>query len=247
MQHTNRNVKAALLLLLLIIASDELAAQDARSFLNRILSLEETELNKSHQRLASGTRLLPDDPANHVIYEKLRAHINSLEGQISNQNDLISYYRTVDGFLSEIIESLQRIRELVLNRSSFLYSGESGEYVDLETEQFYDHILYTLRNAEFNKLRIFEEFLSDGLIKNRFQSKSYYKLDNVDRLLSVFIAQRTTAGTTIRALESRIRSSRVEAENLAGFQSTIWDVDIGEERQRLKRHHLLFIVNMLLL
>jgi flagellin-like hook-associated protein FlgL len=238
--------KVPLLLFLLFIAQD-LRAEESLSFLNRILSSEEGRLNKSYKRLSSGTRLLPDDPANYALYEKLKAHITALEAIIFSQKDMVSYYRTVDGFLEQIIDSLQRIRELLLKRSGVLYSGDNSEYVDLEIDQFYDHILYTLQNAEFNKKRIFEELLSDDRIRARFRHEPYYELGSVDRLLSFFIAQRTAVGASTRSLESRTRSLSVESENLSDFRSSVWDIDIGEEMQQLKLHHLLFVVNLLLL
>lgn len=240
-------VKNIALLLFMVLLTTYLPAEEALTFLNRILSSQEESLSKSQNRLSSGTYLLPDDPANYAIYEKLRGHITELETVVKNQMDLISYYYTSEGFLAHIIDLLQKIRELILKRSSILYSGENREYVDLEIKQYYDQILFTLKNAEFNQKKIFEELQTDQVFLDRFGDQSYYSLASVDHLLSFFIKQRAIYGTKSKILESRNRSIMVETENLTGFQSSLWDVEMNRELMRMKKHHLLLIVNLLLL
>ncbi len=240
-------VKNIALLLFIVLLTTYLPAEEALTFLNRILSSQEKSLSKSQNRLSSGTYLLPDDPANYAIYEKLRGHITELETVVKNQMDLISYYYTSEGFLAHIVDLLQKIRELILKRSSILYSGENREYVDLEIKQYYDQILFTLKNAEFNKKKIFEELQTDQVFLDRFGDQTYYSLVSVDHLLSFFIKQRAIYGTKNKILESRNRSIMVESENLAGFQSSLWDIEMNRELMRMKKHHLLLIVNLLLL
>ncbi len=234
--------KSALLISFIILLSQSLRAEESLSYLNRILG----NIEESRKRLSKGTYLLPDDPANFAVYEKLEAHLRELETIISNQSDMISYYRTTEGFLKHITDSLQNIRELVVKRGNFLYMGENREYIDLEIDQYYRQILFTLKNAEFNKKRIFENLFADSSLQVRFQGEEYYELANVDRLLKFFIRQRVLFGTRINALHSRNRGLAVGAENLKGFQSRVRDINVAKEITHLKRHHLLLIINLLL-
>lgn len=239
--------KKALLILVSIVLCQTLPAEKPLSYLNLILSSTEKNLDKNYKRISAGNNLLPDDPTKYTIYEKLKAHIRELEATISNHSDMISYYRVAEHYLKQIIDLLQKIRELLVKRSNFIYVGEAQEYIDLEINQYYQQILFTLKNAEFNTIRIFEDLLADDILQARFKGEEYFQLSNVDRLLSFFIRQRTLFGTLIKTLYSRNRGLALEAENLKGFQSSLWHIDISEEISRFKKHHLLFIINLLLI
>lgn len=240
--------KRAVLILFSIFLAQNLWAEEPLSYLNRILSSTEQSLDKSYRRLATGTYLLPDNPANYILYEKLEANIRELDGTISNYGDMNSYYKTAESFSEHITDLLQNIRELILKRSSFLYSpDEYRDYIDIEINQYYEQILFTLKNAEFNKKRIFAELLADNILKGWFQGEKYYQLSGVDRLLDFFLRQRIIMGTLVKTLESRTRSLALNAENLMAFQKSLWDIDMAKEISRLRKNHLLFIINLLLL
>ncbi len=239
--------KRAFLILFSIFLAQNLSTEESLSYLNRILSNTEQSLDKSYRRLATGTYLLPDNPANYALYEKLAAHTKELDGTISNYGDMISYYQTAESFSEHITDLLQNIRELLLKRSSFLYSPEDRSYIDIEINQYYEQILFTLKNAEFNKKRIFTELLADNILKGWFQGEKYYQLSGVDRLLDFFLRQRIIMGTLVKTLESRTRSLALNAENLMAFQKSLWDIDMAKEISRLRKNHLLFIINLLLL
>ncbi len=239
--------KRAFLILFSIFLAQNLSTEEPLSYLNRILSNTEQSLDKSYRRLATGTYLLPDNPANYALYEKLKAHIKGLDGTISNYGDMNSYYKTAESFSEHITDLLQNIRELLLKRSSFLYSFEDRDYIDIEINQYYEQILFTLKNAEFNKKRIFAELLADNILKGWFQGEKYYQPAGVDRLLDFFLRQRIIMGTLVKTLESRTRSLALNAENLMAFQKSLWDIDMAKEITRLRKNHLLFIINLLLL
>jgi flagellin-like hook-associated protein FlgL len=230
-----------------IILNQVVAVSGPLTYLNSILSNNEGDLDKSGKRLSEGTFLLPDNPANHAIYEKLEAHIRGLEAVIRNNGDLISYYQTAEGYFIEITDLIQNIRELLIKRCNTIYSMEDRGYIDAEINQYYDEILFTLKNAEFNKKKIFEELLKDNSIKQMLRDASHSQLDNVDSLLSFFLHQRAAYGAIMRTLELRNRGMAVSAENMSEFQGSLWYINMATEISRLKKYHLLFIVNLLML
>jgi len=230
----------------IFILNNITAETNPLAYLNRILNYNEADLDKSYKRLSEGTYLLPDNPANRAIYEKLEAHIRGLGGLIRNNGDLISYYQTADGYLSVIPDLLQNIRELLIKRSNAIYSPEDREYIDLEIDQYYDHIFFTLEHAEFNKKQIFKELLMDESIKERLRGADYHQLGNVNDLFNFFLSQRASYGAVMKTLELRNQGMAVSTENMNEFQSSLWDIDMATDVSRLKKYHLLLLVNLLL-
>ena len=87
-------------------------------FLNRTLGQNGAITDKSYKCLSSGTILWTDDPVSSAIYDQVKSHIDFLSVNIRNDQDIVSYYQTKDGYLEQLTGSLQRIRELILLKSS---------------------------------------------------------------------------------------------------------------------------------
>jgi flagellin-like hook-associated protein FlgL len=223
------------------------AGSPSLEYLNNILKGTEQNIDKNLKRLSGGIRLLSDDPANYAIYQRLEANIRQIDKEIENSTSLISYYQYGEGLLGSLIDSLQRIRELAVMRQNSIYTKEDVELVDAEIKNHYDHVLFLLKTAEFNRIYIFKSFFCDTCFSDLFQKESYLQLENVDRLLDFFITQRSEYGVKINLLEHTRKQQMVEEENEQGFQSTLLDVNFGEEMSLLKRNHLLFLINVLLL
>ncbi|MGA2142301.1 MAG: hypothetical protein ABSG94_07750 [Brevinematales bacterium] len=103
--------------IVLLLAFSYIAAENSSFiFLNRILSGNDINYDKNIRRVSSGRRLLIDDPANYAIYETLEKHIRAFEKDIGNKSDMVSYYNYQEAMMGSIIDVLQRIRGLVLER-----------------------------------------------------------------------------------------------------------------------------------
>ena len=236
-----------ILLLVLCFGLNPSKSGAAPDYLNGILQSTENTIEKDRNRLSSGAKLLADDPANYAIYEKLTANLKQLEKIIVNFTDMTSYYRSAEGYLENIIDSLQRIRELALQRTNAILSDFDRGIIDSEIKQTYEQILFVLKNADFNKKNIFGVLFEDEEIKSRFQKKEYYQLATIDNLLIFFIYQRSIYGVKMKSLEYQIQGKSLEKENTAGFRSTIHDIDYSGKLSQLSRNHLLLIVNLLML
>ncbi len=236
-----------ILLLVLCFGLNPSKSGAAPDYLNSILQSTENTIEKGYNRLSSGAKLLADDPANYAIYEKLTANLKQLERIIANYTDITSYYRSAEGYLETMIDLLQRIRELALQKTNAIFSDFERGIIDSEIEQTYEHILFVLKNADFNKKNIFGVLLEDEEIKSRFQKKEYYQLANIDNLLIFFIRQRSIYGVKMKLLEYQIQGKSLEKENMAGFRSTVHDIDYSSEISQFRRNHLLLIVNLLML
>ncbi|MBB6481860.1 flagellin [Spirochaeta isovalerica] len=211
-------------------------------FLNQTIS----ETSKSMERLSSGTLLWTDSPSSKAIYEKLESHIRFLAQSIRNNQDMISYYRTREGFLESTGNSLQRIRELIVQRSNSLYGEDEREIIDSEIFMQYSGILKDLSRAQFNTIPIFGDWLKDEEIEKRFREANFYNLSGIDRIMEAVLSERASIGALINTLEHKGAGLAVEQENASAFQSR-GDTDFALELSIMKRNEILFFADLFLL
>jgi flagellin len=230
-----------------ILLTPRTYANPSLDFLNRILKVTEGSIDKNYRRLSKGTRLLVDDPANDAIYEKLETLVRSLKKEIDNSRDVLSYYAFGQALLGNIIDALQRVRELIVEKSNTIFSEQDLGYLDSEISAQYDQVLFVLESAEFNRIRVFGTFFHDALISGLFGKEPYFELRTVDAMLEFMSGQRSYYGAKMNALEHRMKSQMTGRENAESFQSTILDTDYGAEASLLVKNQLLLLANILLL
>ena len=225
---------------------DLIAEPPSLIYLNRILKGRELKFSKNLKRLSSGKKLLTDNPAYYAIYTKLEAQIKGLNKIILNNEDMFSYVQYMEGTLSTIVESLQRIRELGVKKLNGIFSKSDREIITGEMKQHYKHIKATLIQAEFNKIKVFKAFLESKEFKDQFPKDKHFKLDNIDMLLVFFIKERGILGAKMNNLKHRIKGKMIEKENTIKAYS-LSDTDYSTEITDLKRNHLLMLTNLMLL
>src|SRR6187402_197430 len=86
----------------------------------RNLSMSQSSLATSMQRLSSGLRLnsAKDDAAGLAISERMNTQVRGLNVAARNANDGISLSQTAEGALGKIGENLQRMRELAVQSAN---------------------------------------------------------------------------------------------------------------------------------
>ncbi len=222
------------------------ADSSSLNFLNRILGWNEGEAAKNTERLSSGRILLTDDPASYAIDQTLEKYVRGLDRIMLNRTDMISYYRVQDSYLAGVIDILQRIRDLAFQRANGILSDSDRELIDAEIGQQYDEIVFTLARAEFNKKKIFEDLMESEIVRSNFTQEKYFRLENIDSLLSFFIRQRAAAGAKMKGLEFAIPGEAIARENMISAQ-THQDTDFASEVSAFKKNQLLILVNILML
>ncbi len=239
-----KQINLIIILFLILINTFDLYSQSNSNFisLNRVL----IEDDKSMNRFSSGKLLWTDSPSSRAIYEKLQSQINFLSMNIRNNNDMISYYNSREGYLKNIVESLQRIRELVLRRSNSFYNSEDREIIDSEIYIFYSGLLKELSWAQFNTISMFSSWLENPDIINRFKEDNFYTLDGIDRILESVISERSRIGALINTLKHKEKGMAIEQENQISFMSN-GDTDFALELSNLKRNEIMFFSNLFLL
>lgn len=147
----------------------------------RQLSLNNTTLAKSLEKLSSGLRInrAADDAAGLAISEKMRAQIRGLEMAQRNAQDGISLIQTAEGALQEVHSILQRMRELAVQAANDTYTDEDRKELQKELNQLIDEIDRIGDNTEFNT-----QVLLDG----SFTSKVIHIGANADQSITIDIS-----------------------------------------------------------
>ena len=235
---------ACSVLVCLLASPREFAQSPSLAFLNDVLAGAESASAKSSERLAGGRILLADDPASYAVYEALEAQVRALRAEIGNQSDMLSFYRFQDAILGELTDAVQRIRELLVQRSDGILDRDSRDAVDGEIGELYDQVFETLRDAEFNKVKVFASMA--GLGAGFFEGPKRYDLASVDTMLDSLISERSVIGGEVEALEFTIAGSESESLNAESALSQ-GDTDFTKELTALERSDILVFADLLML
>lgn len=132
----------------------------------RNLSASQSSLSTSLQRLSSGLRInsAKDDAAGLSISERFTSQIRGANQAARNANDGISLAQTAEGDLSQVGDSLQRMRELAVQASNGTNSASDRKALDSEFQQLSSEIDRLAQNSNFNGV---------SLLDGTFQSQSF--------------------------------------------------------------------------
>ncbi len=124
----------------------------------RNLSMTDTRLNKSLERLSSGLRInrAADDAAGLAISEKMRGQIRGLDQASRNAQDGISLIQTAEGALNETHSILQRMRELAIQAASDTLTSSDRIEIQREIEQLNNEIDRIASSTEFNTKKLLD-------------------------------------------------------------------------------------------
>ena len=123
---------------------------------NRQLSVTNTNLARSTEKLSSGYRInrSSDDAAGLAISEKMRGQIRGLKQASTNAQDGQSLIQTAEGAMNEIHSVLQRMRELTVQAKNDTYKKEDREKIQTEVTQLQCEITRIANQTEFNQMKL---------------------------------------------------------------------------------------------
>lgn len=150
----------------------------------RQLSVNQTTVSKSLERLSSGLRInrASDDAAGLAISEKMRSQIRGLEQANRNAQDGISMIQTAEGALSETHAMLQRMRELAVQASNGSLTNDDRTEIQKELNQLIDEVDRVGNNTEFNAQKLLNGAIGQTLSSNNSidtSSSDYSGLETV--------------------------------------------------------------------
>jgi flagellin len=128
------------------------------------LALNQSRLQKSFDRLASGTKLSSpvDDPGGLAVSMKLSASINRLSGAQNNVQNAISFLEVQDGMLGSVGKIIDRMSELKGLSSQDPMKGAqdrasyNNEFKDLQAQ------LFDISQQKFSGVSLFASHITDS-------------------------------------------------------------------------------------
>jgi flagellin len=224
----------------------------------RNLSQTAASYGKSVEKLSSGLRInrAADDAAGLTISEKLRGQVRGLNQASRNAQDAISMVQTAEGALNEVHSILQRVRELVVQRSNgTIAAGSAAETaINDEITSLVDGAGKIISQTKFNDVAMIDadagafdfqvgansgDTLQVTFTAVALTMTSAGGFAEVDADIDAVSSARSGLGAAQNTLEHTIANLGVAAENLAASESRIRDLDVAAEMVSFTKSQIL--------
>ena len=119
----------------------------------RILDGTQKEQSTSMERLTSGLRInkAADDAAGLAVATGMTTQIRGTDQAMRNANDGMALLQTVDGATEEVVNMLQRMRELAVQSMNGTYNADNRTQMDAEYQQLATEIDRVAETTKFNE------------------------------------------------------------------------------------------------
>jgi flagellin len=120
----------------------------------RILDNTKSEQSTAMERLTSGLRInrAADDAAGLAVTTGMTTQVRGTDVAIRNANDGISLVQTMDGASEEIVDMMQRMRELSVQALNGTYSDMNRQQMNEEFTQLQKEIQRVSDTTKFNEI-----------------------------------------------------------------------------------------------
>jgi flagellin len=212
----------------------------------RTLSLTRNSLDRSLEKLASGSRInhAGDDAAGLAISENLRAQIRGMRQAKRNALDGVSLIQVSEGGLNEISNMLIRLRELAIQAASDTIGDTERQFADREFQSLKQEVDRIANVTQFNgtpllngKAGIFE--IQVGTHNNPILDRVVYNGERADASLDALklggesVATKQGSQLSLSVIDDaliRINSIRADMGAMQNrLQSTINNLAISDE------------------
>jgi flagellin len=172
-------------------------------FANRVLKFNGWNINKDIEKLSSGLRInrAGDDASGLAVSEKMRSQIRGMRRAARNAEDGISFIQTTEGYLQEIQDILQRIRELAVQSSNGIYTDEDRMQMQVEISQLVDEVDRVASHAQFNGMNMLTGRFSRPTGENMPTASMWFHIGaNMDQREKAYIGTMTAAGLKLKKI-----------------------------------------------
>lgn len=236
----------------------------------------QNQLNKSQsingqalERLSSGLRInsAKDDAAGLQIATSLDSQIRGQNVAQRNANDAISMIQTAEGALDEVVNNLQRMRELAVQAANGSNGVDQRTAIQAEIDERALEITRTIESAKFNDI----DLLGAAAATTTFQvgagtaasdtidvtfanmsttavpaskdvtdaTTSQTAIDDIDTALDAVNAQRGVFGAAQNRMDSVLNTLATSTENAEASKGRILDADFASESAKLAKSNVL--------
>lgn len=227
--------------------------QKINTYNSNLNSIEKNQ-QKNNERLSSGKKInkASDDAAGLAIAEKMSALINGIGKGVNNTYDMQNALKTADGSLSNISDSLQRVRELSLQASSSILNDDDKKLIQEEINQTLSNINDMANNTQFNGQNLLDgTFTNKNVAMNADGSgtsisigtadtnalglgnfsimQNNIDISSIDKAIDSISSARVKIGAQINRFDYAITSNSNTSLNMISSKSKIEDSDIAKE------------------
>ena len=220
-------------------------------------------INNSYEQLSTMKKInsAADNAAGLTIVEGMKSQTNGYDVATDNAEDAKGLLNVAEGGLSSITDSLQRIRELSLQASNFIYTDSDKQAIQEEINGLKQTIQDAAKGTEFNTMKLLDGSKADlNLATNPdgtgmkiqlenstleslgiadFDVTKDFDISDIDKALEKVTSKRADIGATSNALDSSINYSKIASENLTKASSNIEDLDVEEAVSDMNKKKLL--------
>jgi flagellin len=224
---------------------------------SRNLNQTESALSMSMQRLSSGLRInsAADDVAGYAISQRLQGQVNGLNQATLNSQDAVSLAQTAQGSLNDVVQMLQRIRELAVQYANGTTSETDKEAIEAEAEQLKEEITRVGETTKFNEVALLSEEATISFqvgandeeviavktleLAGATEGAELKEIKSIDEA----IQKVTTAAGEFGSVQNRIQYTEanleVYSQNLQSAVSGIVDVNMASEMTKFTKEQVL--------
>ncbi len=174
-------------------------------FANRVLKFNGWNINKDIEKLSSGLRInrAGDDASGLAVSEKMRSQIRGMRRAARNAEDGISFIQTTEGYLQEIQDILQRIRELAVQSSNGIYTDQDRMQMQVEISQLVDEVDRVASHAQFNGMNMLTGRFARATGENSPTASMWFHIGaNMDQREKAYIGTMTSAGLQLKKIST---------------------------------------------
>lgn len=206
----------------------------AALFAGAALNKSAAGLQTAQERLSSGLRInsAKDDATGLSIASGFDSKIRAANQNIRKANDGISSAQINDGYLAQIQENTQRLREIyiqtgaVTNQEAVALMAENGRLDGLVTA----NTAVTVDEAGGT---------AGGYGSTFTAATAFTNLAAFDTELTAIVSARAQQGATINALSSAVASLQVASVNYSASYSRVMDTDYAAETAAQAKNNIL--------
>lgn len=206
----------------------------------RALASSQGSLQTSMQRLSSGLRInsAKDDASGSAIAERMNAQVKGMNQAMRNANDGVSMLQTVDGALSKVTDTLQRMRELAVQGANG--TNSTGDYTNLNDEfaQLQSELTRVFDSTKFNGQQLLKGTAGaagNGVVTFQVGANNATE-DQIDVTIEDLSAGYTPLGTT--AIADVQNAGTINVSDQTFSQAAITSLDTALDEMTAARSNI---------
>ena len=175
------------------------------------------EMESAMANLSSGLRIntAADDAAGLSISERLESQATGLSQAIRNAEDAQNMIDTIEGAQAEIVNSLQRLRELAVQSASGTNNGVDRAFLNKEASQLLTEINRISSNTSWNGMTVLDGTFDDKNIQTGAEVNQFIAIDVTDTSAS------NIGNFVIRGAASSAAEATAGADNAISASNTV--------------------------